>query len=262
MKTIRTMLVDDEPFARQRLRRLLDSVSYIQVVAEAKNGQEALELLQKYQPDLLFLDIQMPGLNGIELMVEHQLEPAPQVVFVTAYDQYAIKAFDLQAVDYLLKPFDDERFHQALEQAVQQINLREKALQHEKILQVIHAHQSPQKEIKEAIEIKEKGRSYFVPIVDILWVQSDGNYLRLFTEQKTYLIRETLQSFISSVSEQQFLRIHRSIIVQKIHIVSVQYLGNNQYQFKMKNEEVLQSSRSNKPEIAEYLNEEQLRKNI
>ena len=114
MKTIRTMLVDDEPFARQRLLRLLEPLPYIQVVAEAKNGKEALELLEKYQPDLLFLDIQMPGLNGIDVLVQQNLDKIPQVIFVTAYDQYAIKAFDLQAVDYLLKPFDDDRFHSGI----------------------------------------------------------------------------------------------------------------------------------------------------
>lgn len=256
------MLVDDEPFARQRLARLLEPIPYIQVVAEAKNGKEALELLQKYQPDLLFLDIQMPGLSGVDLLVNHTLAPVPQVIFVTAYDQYAIKAFDLQAVDYLLKPFDDDRFHQALELAVHQINLREKALQHEKILQVIHAHQADQTPAKEAIEIKERGRSYFLPIIDIQRVQSEGNYLKLHTEQKSYLIRETLQGFLASVPENHFLRIHRSVIVQKIHIDAIQYLGNNQYQFRMKNGEILQSSRSNKPEIVEYLNEKQLRKKI
>ena len=131
MKKIRTIIVDDEPLARARIRKLLDKVDYVNVIGEGKNGREAQRLITDYAPDLAFLDIQMPDFDGFDVLSKSEREDLPFIIFVTAYDQYALRAFDVHAVDYLLKPFDDERFMTALDHARKQIQLKENTFLHQ-----------------------------------------------------------------------------------------------------------------------------------
>ncbi|MCB0678620.1 MAG: LytTR family transcriptional regulator DNA-binding domain-containing protein, partial [Saprospiraceae bacterium] len=238
----------------------LQRFSFVEVIGECKNGREALNKIGKYRPDLVFLDIQMPDLNGIELLTDHPFESLPFIIFVTAYDQYALRAFDLQAVDYLLKPYDDERFAKALHHARQQIMLQDKALLHEKMVRILHEHQHQQEDSAELIEIKEKGRTRYLHWQEVHWVESDGNYLKLHGEQQTHLLRQTLQALEEQLERNFFLRIHRSILFNTLHFDAARYLGNNQYQILLKSGARLQSSRSYKDRIVEFLEDLDLKK--
>ena len=253
MKKIRTLVVDDEPLARLRITNLLKKYPYIELLGEGKNGREAIQLIKKYQPDLVFLDIQMPDLSGIDLLSSAQLEQLPFIIFVTAYDQYAIKAFDLQAVDYLLKPYDDDRFEKALEHARSQLQLRDKALLHEKMVHLFSEHQHQTQDSPSSISIKEKGRTRYIPIKDIFYFEADGNYLHIYLEHQSVLLRNTLSQIETELPTKDFLRIHRSFLVQIHHLHQIKYLGNNQYQLQLKNGTCLQSSRGYKDAIDDLL---------
>lgn len=259
MKKIKVIIVDDEPFARARIRKLLESVEYVHIIGEGKNGREARQLIADYAPDLAFLDIQMPDLNGFEVLKEEKVV-LPFIIFVTAHNQYALQAFDVHAIDYLLKPFDDERFMQALEHAHKQIQLKDNTLLHQKMIQLLETHQHQQTEELTAFEIKEKGKTKLVKVQDIYWLEAQGNYLKIHVASGKYLIRQTLQSLEEQLDQQVFLRVHRSIIVNANYVQHIQYEGNNQYLFVLKNEDRITSSRSYKPTVQSYLEAQELKK--
>ncbi|MCB0705162.1 MAG: response regulator transcription factor [Saprospiraceae bacterium] len=255
MRKIRTVVVDDEPLARRRIISLLEKYSYIQLVGECKNGREAVKKINSYQPDLVFLDIQMPDLNGLDVIRTADSGPMPFIIFVTAYDNYALEAFHLHAVDYLLKPFDNKRFEEALEHAKKQIGLKEKALLHEKMIHLIHEHQTMDESGPQTLTIKKRGRTVHVPIDDINWVEADGNYLHLHLESDKFLLRQTMQGFFDGLRSRDFFRIHRSLLLNSRYLDKVRYLGNNRYLFQMRNGTELHSGRSFRGEIEEYLTE-------
>jgi two-component system LytT family response regulator len=147
MRLIKTLVVDDEPFARARILKLLESFDFIKVIGECKNGKEAVSQIKNYKPDLVFLDIQMPDFTGFDVLSKSEKENLPFIIFVTAYDQYALKAFDVKAVDYLLKPYDNERFTQALEHARNQIVQKDESLLHKKMVGLLTEHQQQSTEI-------------------------------------------------------------------------------------------------------------------
>jgi len=253
MKKIRTVVADDEPLARMRITKLLERFDDILLVSECKNGSEALNAIIDYQPELLFLDIQMPDLNGFEVLAKSNPKTLPFIIFVTAYDQYALKAFDVHAVDYLLKPFDDERFSKALDHAKKQIRTRQEAQLNKKIQQIIKEHAN---EDTLQIELKDRSRLLKINSSEIYYIESDGNYVRLYLKEKNYLHRQTLQSLDDQLTS--FLRIHRSILVNPDFVKDIKYTGNNQYHFTMGNGKRLLSSRSNKDEILNFLDNRDL----
>ena len=259
MKQIKTLVVDDEPLARARIVKLLEQFDYIQISAECKNGKEAIKAIRDYRPDLVFLDIQMPDLNGFDVLSDESLHPLPFIIFVTAYDQYALKAFDVQAVDYLLKPYDEERFTRAVEHAYEQIKRKKDAEVHYKMIQLLESHQQSSSPYLSQLEIKEKGFTQNVNVLDIYYFESDGNYLRVVTNPKKHLIRQTLQTIEDQLDPDLFLRIHRSILVNINYLQNVHYEGNNQYAFHLKNGACLTSSRSYKDTIQEFIKEKELR---
>lgn len=256
MKKIQTLVVDDEPLARARIVNLLRKFDYISLLGECKNGHEAIEKIVNYKPDLIFLDIQMPDLNGFDVLSKTASEDLPFIIFVTAYDQYALKAFDVHAVDYLLKPYDDDRFEKALDHAKEQIRQKQKAGLHQRMVQLIRGYEKDHSEVLTSLEIKDKGRSFMVSIFDLYYVESHGNYIKIFLKDKSYLVRQTLQSFEDQIDQNIFLRIHRSILINSNYLAKVKYEGNNQYLFLMKNESQLLSSRSYKPQILDFLGDE------
>lgn len=262
MKKIRTLVVDDEPLARARIVKLLEPVDYITIIGECKNGREALEKMEEYRPDLVFLDIQMPDLTGFEVLSREELQPLPFIIFVTAYNQYALKAFDVHAVDYLLKPYDDERFLRALEHARSQIAIKQDAMLHKKMVRLLESHRHENSEELRNLEVKEKGRTVLIRAVDIRYIEADGNYLKVHTPEKAYLIRYTLQSIEEQLNNEIFLRIHRSLLINTHFIREVKYDGNNQYSFHMKDGRCLASSRSYREDIHRYLDEERVRKGL
>ena len=259
MKKIRTIVVDDEPLARLRITNLLAQYGYVQTIGECKNGREAIKAIQSYKPDLVFLDIQMPDLNGFDVLSDAIFEPLPFIIFVTAYDQYALKAFDVHAVDYLLKPFDDERFEAALEQAKKQIFLKEKAFLHQKMVHLLETYRHRHNDNLTAIEIKEKGRSKLINVEDVYSFEAQGNYLKIYLFNKSHLYRETLQSIQNQINSYIFLRIHRSLLINTNYLEKIKYLSNHQYLFILKNGQKLTSSRSYRDNVVNYLEEKELR---
>lgn len=253
MKAIRALVVDDEPLARARIVKLLKEADGIRCIGECKNGKEALKAIRDYQPDLVFLDIEMPDLNGFDVLKQETLRPLPFIIFVTAYDQYALKAFDVQAVDYLLKPYDDDRFEQALDHARRQIETQDNAQLHRKMVNVLRQHEAQQAPGLQFLELKDKGRILRINVHDVQYFEADGNYLVAHQGEHKHLIRQTLQSIAHALQPGQFLRIHRSLLVNTHYIEHINYDGNNQYTLHLRSGARLTSSRSYKTEIHQYL---------
>ena len=248
---LRCIIIDDEFLARQRLLKLLDPFDDIVIVGECRNGKEALELVPLKEPDLLFLDIQMPDMNGFTVVSKLALKP--HIIFTTAYDSYALKAFEINAVDYLLKPFDEDRLSIAIERIKALKKKKQASHLEDKIKKLLRSYENEASDFLTEILIPLKGRDIPVYVEDIIYFKSDGNYVHLVTQTKSYLYRSTLNSLSDSLDTSQFLRIHRSIIINKIYIKKCTYNSNNEYKFYLKNEEQLVSSRSYKSLISEYL---------
>ncbi|HRH68763.1 MAG TPA: LytTR family DNA-binding domain-containing protein [Flavobacteriales bacterium] len=256
MKHIRTIIVDDEPAARARLQRLLAQDPEMELVAECRNGMEALEAVQKHRPDLIFLDVQMPQMNGIETLDRIDDDRKPFVVFVTAFDQYALKAFDRNAVDYLLKPYDDDRFFSSLEKAKKHIDMRMNSKLTGKLLDLMREHMHAKSEYTEVFTIREKGREYKANVDEIVFLRAEGNYLCLQMKDRSHLYRMTMNAVESELDPARFLRIHRSYLVNIAHIRNTRYSGNNEFIFSMANGERIVSGRSYKEQIAKALQEQ------
>ena len=260
MKQIRTIIVDDEPAARARIARLLEREPGIEVVSECRNGQEALACVAKCKPDLLFLDVQMPGMSGFEVMeqlrTQHSAAQVPFVVFVTAFDQYALKAFDVNAVDYLLKPYDDERFFASLDKAKHFIDMRTNDRLTGKLMDLMREHMHANSSYTKTFVIKDKGREHRVKVEDLLYLRAEGNYLSLQLKDRHHLYRMTMNTVETELDPARFLRIHRSYIVNTAHVRNARYSGNNEFIFSMANNERIVSGRSYKEQIAKALQEQ------
>lgn len=256
MKQIRTLIADDEPAARERIARLLAQDAEVELVGECRNGHEALEAVNKHRPDLLFLDVQMPALNGLDTMGRIAPDRMPFVVFVTAHDRYALKAFDMNAVDYLLKPYDDDRFFASLEKAKRHIEMRVNQDLTGRLMDLMREHMQARSEHLESFHIREKGREHRVDVSDILYLQAEGNYLRLQLKDRHFLHRMTMNAVESELDPARFLRIHRSYIVNRAHVRSARYSGNNEFIFSMANNERIVSGRSYKEPIGRALSQQ------
>jgi two-component system LytT family response regulator len=207
MSPIRALIVDDEPLARTRIRLMLKEHPDIDVLAECGNGREAATLMRQEQPDLLFLDIEMPDLSGFDTLEQTAGRTAgavePVVICVTAHEEFALDAFEANAVDYLVKPFDQERFDRALGRARRFLALRPAPMP-----------PSPQPaRIRERFAVRGRGQIIFVKAVNIEWIGAEGNYARLYTREGSYLIRESLQHLEETIDPATFVRVHRSAIV-------------------------------------------------
>lgn len=257
MKQIRTLIADDEPAARARLAKLLAQDAEVEVVGECRNGQEAIDAVSKHRPDLLFLDVQMPGLNGLEVVGRVPGDRMPFVVFVTAHDRYALKAFDVSAVDYLLKPYDDDRFFASLEKAKRHIDMQINHRLTGRLMDLVREHMHAKSEHIESFTIRDKGREHKVNVSDILYLQAEGNYLRLQLKDRHFLHRMTMNAVESELDPARFLRIHRSYVVNRAHVRNARYSGNNEFIFSMANNERIVSGRSYKESIATALQEQQ-----
>jgi two-component system, LytTR family, response regulator len=260
MKKIRTIVADDEPIARARLGRLLGQHADVELLEECRNGLEVVEAVRKHKPDLLFLDVQMPQLNGLDALETvaraDQNERAPFVVFVTAHDQYALRAFDMNAVDYLLKPYDDERFEASLHKARRWMEMRMNSKLTGKLMDLMREHIHSQSEFVEVFTLRDKGREHRIPSDDVIYLRAEGNYVSLHVKDKHHLHRITMNSIETSLDPERFLRIHRSYIVNRSHIRNVRYGGNNEFIFSMANGQRIVSGRSYKEQIARALQEQ------
>jgi two-component system LytT family response regulator len=209
---IRTLIVDDEPLARERVKRFLKDERDIELLGECGNGADAIKTIREKEPDLVFLDIQMPEKNGFDVIKGIDGRNLPTIVFVTAYDQYALQAFEVHALDYLLKPFNRERFHRAVGRAKEQIDGRRRGELDERLTSLISSI-TPEKKYLERLVVKSVGRVFFLKTSEIDWIEASGNYLKLHVGRDSHLIRETMNSIEAKLDPSQFMRIHRSTIV-------------------------------------------------
>ena len=218
-KKIKTLIVDDEPLARRTIRDLLATDIEIEIIGEAGSGSDAVGFIRKQTPDLLFLDIQMPGMNGFEALSKIEHERIPAIIFVTAFDQYALKAFDVHALDYLLKPFTDERFFEALHQAKTQIEMREVNRLSQSLVALLGEHATGEtsahkrKNFLTRFMIRAAGRVIFINAFDVDWIAADDYYIKLHVGGKTHLLRMSMNELEEKLDPKNLLRIHRSTIV-------------------------------------------------
>ena len=222
---IRTILVDDEDHARDRLRFMLKDEPNIELLASCINGVEAIQKIEELKPDLVFLDIEMPELNGFDVIKNLDMETMPIIVFVTAFSEYALEAFEVEALDYMHKPFDDERLRKAIERAERQLDKRDEIELKEKIDRLLKEKEEDKK-LLERFVVKTGGNIFIVKVGDIQWIEASGNYVNLITEKKKYLYRSTLSSLIEGLDENKFYQIHRSVIV---NMDFVDHLEENSY---------------------------------
>jgi len=215
-RKIKVIVVDDEPPARRNLRALLKGVQDIELVKECGNGRDAVSVIRALQPDLVFLDVQMPELDGFEVLENLAGQPLPVIIFVTAYDRYALRAFEVSALDYLLKPFDDARFHRALAQARRQIEQQDASELGRKLLALMGAREvkadAPTRYLTRLM-VKTAGRVIFIRSEEIDWIEAYDNYLRLHVGGKAHLLRQTMSELEATLNPEQFALIHRSTIV-------------------------------------------------
>lgn len=257
MRQLRVLIVDDEAFARQRLRRLLSEESDVEIVGEAANGREAVALITTHDPDVVLLDVQMPRVDGFGVL--RALDgPAPLVIFVTAFDEHAVAAFNVHAFDYILKPVDPSRFSEAIARARAQIAQSTAAERHAKLVAFLDtsasgsgeapatAEPAPNAASRPALDrllVKEEGRMYFVPVGDIDWIEAFGNYARLHTGPRTHLIRETMATLERALDTRRFARIHRSTIVNLDRIRQMDLWGSGDYMVRLADGTQLKLSR-------------------
>ena len=247
---IRALVVDDEPLAREMIREMLATDAEVEVVGECANGREAIEAIKASTPDLVFLDVQMPEMGGFEVLESLDPNTTPYVIFVTAYDQYAVRAFEVHALDYLLKPFDRERFEVAWQRAKAQIKLDRTSRRDQDIIALLEELKAGPRYL-ERLVIKNGGRVFFLHVQDIYCIEAEGNYVRVYDNQKGYLLRETISSLEEQLDPKQFLRIHRSAIVKIDRIKEMQPWFHGEYRIIMENGKQLALSRNYRANLQE-----------
>jgi two-component system LytT family response regulator len=259
-KKIRTLVVDDEPLARRNLRVLLDEDADVEVVGEARSGAEALSAIREHAPDLVFLDIQMPEMDGFGVLENIETERMPVIVFVTAFDRYALRAFEFHALDYLLKPFDDARFEKALRQAKQQVEQRDiKDLSHRLIALLAGRDAKPSEQPVASsgyltrLLIKSSGRVSFLKTDDVDWIGAEDYYVKLHVGRKNHLLRETMNDMEAKLDPLKFVRVHRSSIVNVDRIRELQQNVNGEYLVVLQDGTELKLSRSRREQLQNML---------
>ena len=240
---IRCLVVDDEPLARERVRGLLAKETDVQVVGECSNGREALEAIERERPDLVFLDVQMPELDGFGVLENVEPGRMPFIIFVTAYDEYAVKAFDVHALDYVLKPFDRERFRAALDRARREIARgADDGKLEGRLLALLQGLTDRQQQL-DRIVIKSGGRVSFLRSHEVDWIEAAGNYVELHVGKDSHLLRETMNNLEGRLDGKRFLRIHRRLIVNVDRLRQLEGVTHGEYVVVLKDGTRLSSSR-------------------
>jgi two-component system LytT family response regulator len=218
---IKTIIVDDEPLACRRIQRLLRFDEEISIVAVCTNGEEAVRAISEHQPELLFLDIQMPGMDGFQVLSQIDMSNPPLILFVTAYDRYALQAFEVHAVDYLLKPFDRHRFEKSVTRAKEMIR-QNRNDEISKTLEAIRQEIQVRPQYLDRFVIKSGGRIFFLKSQQIDWIEAQGKYVVIHTGKETHLLREGISSIEADLDPRKFVRIHRSTILNIDRIKELQ----------------------------------------
>lgn len=253
--SLRVLIVDDEDLARRGIRTRLRRFADAEIVAECRNGSEAIEAIRRTSPDLVFLDVQMPGQSGFDVIQAVGAAQFPHVIFVTAHDRYALEAFEVNALDYLLKPIDDERFDSAFTRARQAISrardsnlARRLAAALNKALPTKHASTSGDR-----IVVRSAGRVVFVKSTEVDWIEAAGDYVTLHSGKKDYLLRETITEFEKRLAPQGFVRIHRSTIVNLDRVSELRALDNGEYRVVLSDGTALKLSRNYRDSLNRFL---------
>jgi two-component system, LytTR family, response regulator len=241
--TIRAVIVDDEPLARRRIRSMLAGADDVEVIAECANGREAIEAIEESPPDLLFLDIQMPELDGFDVLQAIGVGQVPAVIFVTAYDQFALRAFETHALDYLMKPFDDERFEAALQRARGRIREQQGGDLDSRLRALLDEVRVDRGYLQRLV-VPSGHRSVFIRTEQVDWIEAERNYIRLHVGGQTYLLRENMSRIEAALDPAMFCRIHRSTIVNIDRIQAVESLLRGEYLVVLHDGTKLTSSRS------------------
>lgn len=249
-KYLRVMIIDDEPLARQRIEDLLRREKDIEVVGTVDNGDDAPDEIRRMRPDLVFLDVQMPGRTGIDVVAEVGVETMPVTVFVTAFDQFALKAFDLAALDYLVKPFDDDRFEQALRRAREEITHRDAASVNRSLLSLLQSRDTGgEPRYLERIAVETRGQVRVVPIEKVDYITSDGPYAELHIGAGSFAVRERMHALEERLDPSMFFRIHRSAIVRVAQIEAFLKKPGGDYAVRLKDGTELSVSRNKREEL-------------
>ncbi|WP_103020837.1 LytR/AlgR family response regulator transcription factor [Salinibacter altiplanensis] len=239
---IRALIVDDEPLARTGVRQLVEPLDNVTIVGEATDGDEAVRQIKAQEPALVFLDVQMPEMSGLEVVREVGVEAMPLTIFVTAYDQYALEAFEAHALDYLLKPIEEARFQEAMERARQQLRQTEADTLNQQLRGMLREYADEETSI-ERFTVRSRDRIYFVDAEDVQWIESEGDYVALHDGDDAHLVRKTMKKLEEQLDADRFLRVHRSYIVNVEHIDELRPLDHGTYQLRMASGTPLKTSR-------------------
>lgn len=251
--SIRTLIVDDEPLARERVRSLIEDQPGMEVVGEASDGDQAVKAILGQQPDLVFLDVQMPRRTGFDVIQAVGADRMPAVVFVTAYDQYALKAFDVHAVDYLLKPFDRERFEGAVDRVRRKLDSDDGGALKTQLMKLVREMQPAAAPKQDRLVVKTGGRLFFLRTDEIDWIEAAGNYVRVHVGKESHLLRETMNAIEARIDAKMFLRIHRSRIVNMERVKEVHPWFNGDYAVILRDGTKLMLSRGYREKLQERL---------
>lgn len=255
---ISCLIIDDEPLARKRLLALVEEMEDLQLLGQCKTGKEAVLRIEELKPDLIFLDIQMKDMNGFDVLKKLKTPKKPKVIFVTAFDTYAVKAFDAFALDYLLKPFKKERFEQAVTRAKEQFKSEtENSLEHkfQKLLQYIEAEKSEKSSpvSKSKLPVKIGNTVSFIPYSEIQYILASGSYVEICTLEKKHVLRDSLQNIMNEMDSNQMLRIHRSTIINTAFLDKVIHSNFGEIDVKMKDGSLFRVSKSYRKEFQKNL---------
>jgi two-component system, LytTR family, response regulator len=244
--TWRAIVVDDEPPARRALEQLLSAEADFVVVADCSHGAEAIERVREEQPDVLFLDVQMPEVDGFEVLRQLGPDTVPVVIFVTAYDRYALRAFEEHALDYLLKPFSDERFATVLDRVRARLRERTFASMAERLSGLL-AGQTPSE--RRHLVVRDGGRTVIIPHDDIVWVEAEDYYVRIHTRDRRVLVRESLRALSDTLDASAFVRVHRSAIANVKCIREIEPLASGDQRLQLSDGTTLRVSRTHRAEV-------------
>ncbi len=252
MPAIRTIIADDEHLARKKLRLLLGSEPGVQVVAECQDGQQTIGAVRAHKPDLLLIDVRMPDVDGFEVLLQLTADEMPVVVFTTAYDQFAVRAFEAHAMDYLLKPFERERLHQAIERARAELLKSHNRDLTNRILDLLASNGEPKinpRPTEDRMVIRAGGKVVFLDLAEVDWIEAAANYVKLNVGKESYLLREGIGRVSERLDPGRFVRIHRSVIVNVSKIKELQPCDSGEYIAVLRNGKELSCSRGYRAEL-------------
>ncbi len=266
MNPLSTIIVDDESLARRGLALRLQQIPQVQILAECSNGQEALAAIAEHEPELVFLDIQMPGMDGFEVLSRLQADTLPMIVFVTAFDEYAVDAFKVHAVDYILKPVDEQRLQEAVARALEQREQRQSALSKARLMELVMGMTGASARSVEAmaqgqgrlswperLTIRDSGAISFIRVADIEWIDAAGDYMCIHAQGKTHIMRITMKELETMLDPARFLRVHRSTIVNATGITGARSLDSGEYLLQLESGAQVKVSRGYRERVRALL---------